>query len=396
MKKQKTRYPGVTRLENAKFEIRVKIINPKTGKEKDIKRVIEAANPSAAAAMREELRTEATSDPLSMQERVRLADYATSWLNTKLGSLKPSTADRYASTLDLHILPMLGDYFVDAIEPADIRVWLDKQKGKPATVNGRLRVLKTLLADAAFELALPRNPAERIPALRMKRDEDDPNRLQADELAKVLAVFEETEPEWYPLVLLIAVTGMRFGEATALKWKDIDEQAGLIHVRRSQWKTVVTDTKTGSRRTVPLPTVLSKTIRKHRQRLLKRQAPGLSSGWVFVNRKGRLYSTTALQKPIERVMRKVEITRRQTTHGFRRTFNNLVRQFTTGEVVRAMTGHVTEAMTMHYSHVETEEKRTAVDLVLASMAPKVEGQVEGRGPDATSAGEDESPTGRNL
>lgn len=80
----------------------------------------------------------------------------------------------------------------------------------------------------------------------------------------------------------------------------------------------------------------------------------------------------------------IGITRRQTTDGFRRTFNNLVRQFTTGEVVRAMTGHVTEAMTMHYSHIEVEQKRAAVDLVLAALHREVEGQAQ----DAKTTGEE--------
>ena len=55
-------------------------------------------------------------------------------------------------------------------------------------------------------------------------------------------------------------------------------------------------------------------------------------------------------------------------HGLRRTFNNLVRQVATGEVVRSMTGHVTEAMTEHYSHVELEEKRRAVATVFRDLA----------------------------
>ncbi|MCA9608233.1 MAG: tyrosine-type recombinase/integrase family protein [Myxococcales bacterium] len=225
----------MTQLEPGRFEIRVKIINPKTGKEKDIKRVVKADSPGAAAAMREELRLVSTTGATTTAKRLRLEDFATSWLNTKLRSLKPSTASRYASILDLHILPILGDHYLDAIEPVDVRMWLDRQKAQPSTINSRLRVLKTVLADAAYELALPRNPAARMPALREKRlDDDDPNRLQIYELKNTLADFEVNEPEWYPLILFIALTGTRFGEATSVKWSDIDEDRGLIHIRRSQ------------------------------------------------------------------------------------------------------------------------------------------------------------------
>jgi hypothetical protein len=48
-------------------------------------------------------------------------------------------------------------------------------------------------------------------------------------------------------------------------------------------------------------------------------------------------------------------------HGFRRTFNNLMRQVSEDKVVlRSMTGHATEEMTEHYSHVGLREKHAAV------------------------------------
>ena len=96
---------------------------------------------------------------------------------------------------------------------------------------------------------------------------------------------------------------------------------------------------------------------------------------VFTNAKGNLFHTASLQKPIRRVLERVGLGRRQTTHGFRRTFNNILRTHASGDVVRSMTGHVTEAMTRHYSHVEDSEKQAAVAQAFASM--KVEGEVEG-------------------
>ncbi|NOY93761.1 MAG: tyrosine-type recombinase/integrase [Deltaproteobacteria bacterium] len=102
---------------------------------------------------------------------------------------------------------------------------------------------------------------------------------------------------------------------------------------------------------------------------------------------------------LTKLLEAVGIERRHTTHGFRRTFNNLARQVTTGEVVRAMTGHVTEAMTEHYSHVEASEKKAAVESVIAAIEKageeKVEGLVEGCAQDAKTAGEGILVTSRN-
>lgn len=71
-----------------------------------------------------------------------------------------------------------------------------------------------------------------------------------------------------------------------------------------------------------------------------------------------------MRKPILRALRAAGIWRRQTIHGFRRSFNDLLRQITSGEVVRSMTGHSSEAMTRHYSHVEAREKAEAVEQAL--------------------------------
>jgi hypothetical protein len=80
----------------------------------------------------------------------------------------------------------------------------------------------------------------------------------------------------------------------------------------------------------------------------------------------------ALTKPLKTALKEAGIEKRFTIHGFRRTFNNLLRQATTGEVVRSMTGHVTERMTEHYSHIESHEKRAAV---VRAFAPFTKGLV---------------------
>ena len=60
------------------------------------------------------------------------------------------------------------------------------------------------------------------------------------------------EPEHNPLALTLALTGIRYGEATALRWSDIDEVGGAIRIERAQWHGIVGETKTGNVRTVPV------------------------------------------------------------------------------------------------------------------------------------------------
>jgi len=375
----KSRYPGIERLSSGRYRVRVTWIDPKTSKKKDQKQVIAAANMAEANSKRELLRAELLSSGATPRQRLRLGEYASSWMRGKIPTLKPSTRDKYAGMLDRHILPALGDFYVDAISPQDVILWRDAQHAKASTVNSRLRVLRALLRDAQADLGLPRDPCARVRTL----PENPPvgNRLKPEDLQRVLAYLREHEPDWYPLFLTMALTGARFGEVSALRWDDIDEDANVIWIRRSQWQGRVGTTKTGKVRDVPLPPPLKTVLKQHRQRLVRKQALGLSEGLLFPSRVGTHRRNASLRKPLERALKAAGVADRFTLHGFRRTWNNLLRQVASGAITRSMIGHETEEMFLHYSHIERDEKQSAVERALALVdGRKVEDRVEGSQP----------------
>ena len=106
----KSRYPGIQRLSAGRYQVRVTWIDPKTGKKKNQKKVIAAASISEASSQRELLRAELLTSGTTLRERLRLGEYASSWMRGKIPTLKPSTRDKYAGMLDQHILPALGDH----------------------------------------------------------------------------------------------------------------------------------------------------------------------------------------------------------------------------------------------------------------------------------------------
>jgi integrase len=76
------------------------------------------------------------------------------------------------------------------------------------------------------------------------------------------------EPAWFALTATLAMTGMRFGEATALKWSDLDVQGGEIIVRRAHWVGHVGTTKTDTVRRVPLVPDLRAILDERRRALV--------------------------------------------------------------------------------------------------------------------------------
>jgi integrase len=394
-KQRATRFPGVMAVGDRTYRIRFRSPDPKTGRLREVDRVVQADSAGDAAKVRDRLR-DTRREPRRV--RIRLKDYAASWLSGARKTLKASTLDRYATTLDVHILPALGEHYLDAITHQDVVAWRDGQTAAPATINSRLRVLKTLLASATVDLDLSKDPSRGVKALREAGSFDDEHGalLTAEELHTFLDAVGASAPQWYPLFSTLALTAMRVGEATALRWDDVDEAAGVIHVRRGQWRGVIGTTKTGTARTVPLPPRLAAVLRDHRRALVAAQHPGLASGWVFPaarrrkTREGEAWppvNTTSLRKPLLDALAQAELKGRITTHGLRRTWNNLLRQVTAGEVVRAITGHVTERMTEHYSHVGRDEKANAAARAL-SLVRKPPAEV------GTSVGTEATETNR--
>lgn len=415
----KTKYPGVSRLEGepGKYRLRGEVTNAKNGKKMNLDAVVEAKGDREAATLRLEALARLESElPAQPTERVRLSAYAASWSLAKRASLKKSTRDLYAGYLDNDILPTMGDYFVDAIEGDDLARWRDAQallmvraKGAtkrpidPVTVNGRLRFFKRLMRDAVEDLNLPRDPTRRVEELReytLDEEEDDEEEggrsLTAPELAELLAHIRVHHRRWYPFFFVLAFTGLRFGELTALKCSDVDHEARSIRVRRAQYKGALDTTKSASKkrkggrngkRSLPLFPELEAVIeservmrreelvaRMKRQRVpnFEEAAAGAEADWIFPahRRADKLMHNTAPARPLHKSLAKLpHLPQDFTVHGLRHTFNNLVRQAAENQgqevAVRALTGHADIEMTEHYSHVSMAEKATVVGKVFS-------------------------------
>jgi integrase len=369
--------PGLWKLDTDLYEIRVRALSPHSGKMLSRWRQFRGTMADALAG-RERLQRQLRGDLVEPKARETLTDYARSWLNTRLarGDWRETTARRYVECLELHVLPRFGAAFVDALTPRDIERALAHwaETYQRATVNSWLRVLRTMLNDAVASGVVAANPAARVRALRERRnedgDEDDwANSLAPVELDPYLRAWRELYPEHFALIATLVLTGLRWGEATALKWEDIEaaEQNGVLRVRRSQVRAVVRNTtKTGKRRVVPFPGELAAVLREHRRHLVEAQQPGLDAGWVFPNGAGHLRANGSLSDASRRVLKRAGITKRVTIHGLRRTATDLLRRAAVDPVAaKAIIGHTTDRMREHYSTLGTDEARSIGERVIS-------------------------------
>lgn len=404
-KAKRNRHPGVMPLGRGWYRIRAEVIDPKTGRKRELDRKVRAKSDSDAATIRANVRAEW----LSKRERSvaagprRLADALDAWLARKRKEVRPSTASTYASAAAWWSA-ILGDYLIERIDPADVRdAMLGARDGGASTdtINGRLRVLRTFARE------------ERCPAIvdgvrTLERDvredeanEDEGRGLSLEELRRFLdagpsayltrkvarknrdgeaAVEHVDAAKWtragdawrraWALVATLAWTGMRFGEASALEWRDIDLDAGTIRVRRAQWRGVVGHVKAkASKRLVVIPDELVEVLREHRHAMVAGQQRGVSLPLVFPSRRGSRsgYVTNIhARKAILAVFAaaKIDLDRRPVIHCLRHTANNLVRQSTSEIVRQALIGHADEEIGERYSQVTMDERRAAVGSVV--------------------------------
>lgn len=382
-----TQYPGIYSTAGGHV-VRTRVRDPRTGREVERSRLVPGSLRDALKAqaeMRSEVRER------GVVHRTRLADYAQSWLARKSVGLSAMTLDRYAISLDDHILPELGEWYVDAITPDACVEWRDRAAAKTyttkerdaetgearevartygaRTVNGWLRVLRTVLADACVELRVGVSPASRVRALPEPPayDDEDPNILSPDELGALLVSLREVAPTFYPLLALMGMTGLRASEATALKWSDLD--GSVIAVQRSAVRGHVRErTKTARVRRVPLAPMLVELLQEQRARLEEvARAESVRRGqivappeWMFPSDVGTPRYATTLAKPLQRALADAKIARRFTPHGLRRTLNDVLRFVASADVQKAITGHSTEKMREHYAHVRVEDRAAAI------------------------------------
>ena len=74
-----TRYPGVFRLDQAKYWIRAKVVDPRTGKNKEIDRILEGVTAHEAAQKRDDLINN-VKQAVQQAKKARVGEFAKSWI----------------------------------------------------------------------------------------------------------------------------------------------------------------------------------------------------------------------------------------------------------------------------------------------------------------------------
>ena len=353
--------------------------------------------PTLKAALRVKRAREADRDRGEYQEESRLAfrEYAAEWIvrypgNGRRGFTEETRAE-YRRDLDHYLLPFFADRLgrtVSRITPRDVANWVawlcdaDAQGRElaPATVRRILTVLRSCLATARREGLIRHNPADG--AVVPHREEVEAvgeggrREVRVFTREQLDAVLRVVHPHHRAMFLLLAGTGLRWGEVAALRRGDmaLDGSYARLRVRRSVTKGgrfKPPKTQYG-RRDIPLSPALVRELRAH----LAALPPGDANALAFPSKAG-----TPLGYPnaLRRVLRPAAEEAGASWaafHTFRHTFASLHLAAGTNVLqLSRLMGHHSAAFTLRkYAHLIPGDEPAALDLKAELRAGPIAGQ----------------------
>ncbi len=159
------------------------------------------------------------------------------WRANGWDDLSPSTVRRYESMVKVHITDSIGRRRIASLGPYDVERYFRDLKTtglSQASVRQIRAVLhrscrlarkwsSNVLPNPITDTELPEwSLAEQGPAVRSPTP---------DEVRRLLAAGrDDDDPRMGPFVRLVAATGMRRGEACALRWNDVDWERSALRV----------------------------------------------------------------------------------------------------------------------------------------------------------------------
>jgi Phage integrase SAM-like domain len=184
----------------------------------------EAEQRALERAGREQLLPQAEPDPA--KSRTMFGEYVTTKWWPAWKDQHPSSEYGTRKKVEKRILPVFGDIPLDELDPSTIGTWkaaMVAEGLRPRTVNTYLSLLGTILNAAVDDDYLARSPLLRKSGTgrtAATRNQPVPRRevwLLREQLDRLV---EAIDPRYRALVLVAALTGMRWGELVALRWDD--------------------------------------------------------------------------------------------------------------------------------------------------------------------------------
>lgn len=261
------------------YRVRVNFVDM-NGKKKQVERM--AYGLAEATLLEQQLITEYKEKKLAVIPRMTVQQLCDEYEKFHAMETRKSTHDNTMKTLNLRVLPILGNCQLSKLTQPVLTKWkldIDKQDISLGTKRNGYKALSALLNFAVKMEYIPKNPLTALGNFRDANTIDKPadtlHYYTPEQFLKYIEVAEETAKtvvDWgyYVFFNIAFYVGARKGEINALKWSDID--GNIMHIRRSiaqklKGEDVETPPKNkSSYRDLQIPTPLKEILNEHKER----------------------------------------------------------------------------------------------------------------------------------
>ncbi len=336
----------------------------------------------------------------SVKKRMTVGQWYKEWFEIyKAPVVRPNTKRHYEHIFSSHILPYIGNIYVEDVKQIHIKNLINslELKGYQWETQNKVRVL---LHDL-FNIAIENDYALKNPVKGIRISKCKPNDRVVLTIEQQNDFFECSAGTFYNNLFLVAVnTGLRPGEICALEEKDINFEKHIISVNKTLiYQKLDGDTektfhigppKTNSSfREVPMNLLCEEALKKQiRQKQILRLKYKKSefANLLFVTKFNTPICSQTLNDAIKRIIEEINLQRDQTdlfpmfsAHTFRHTFaTRCIEAGILPKILQKYLGHANLQMTMDlYVHVTDDFMQNEIKKLDDSFPSKKSNTING-------------------
>lgn len=306
-------------------------------------------------------------------------ELASLWLENYKTTVKPSTFENVRVKVEKMTEEHFKELKLKKITVAYCqRVVIELSKSY-VLYNHYLSVINRIFKYAVLMDILDSNPFDKVIKPKSRQVQRKGNFLTKEELKEFLKLAQTaTLSYFFPLVHLMSYTGLRQGEALALKWSDIDFENKKITVdktatRIKERQTLQTPKTKNSKRVISIDSATLSILKSWKKDQIKiyfkngKHFEG-DENFIFTNQRGEWVHIHNFIRYFKRFIADHKL-KSITPHGLRHTHASLL--FSAGVEPKNISdrlGHSTVQITLDlYTHITEEQRTDTVDKLLEYM-----------------------------
>lgn len=331
-------------------------------------------------------------------QNVTVNDVFELWCDLKRG-LKDNTFQNYKYMYTQFVQPDFGKNRIAKLKKSDVKrfynMLADERGLKVATIDNIHTVLHQVLDMAVDDNYIRNNPSSNVlKELKQAHNFDTEKRkaLTVEEQKLFLTFLKDSRQynHWYPIFALMIGSGLRVGEATGLRWCDVDLEAKEInvnhtlvyynHAQNGCYFGINTPKTKAGNRVVPMLDLVKDALLQEKKyqafnELECKVTVDAYTDFIFINRFGNVQHQGTLNKALRRIIRDCNdevlakgekepvLLPRFSCHNLRHTFTTrLIESGVNPKVVQDTLGHKDISTTLGiYASVTNDFKKSAYD-----------------------------------